>query len=248
MDHDRPGRARQRDVAEWLAALDASLRRLLDTLEPVADEDLSALSLIPPWTRGHVLAHLCRAGDSVIRLLDWARTGIEVPQYPSMAARAADIEAGARRPLAEQRDDLVAGAARLDRCVRALPDAAWSATVRPRTGEPRTPAGILLIRLREVEIHHVDLDLGYSVADIPDEDARWILDDLLDALARQPAPPALTVAATDGALTRSLGAGSPPVSGPPADLLAWLSGRADAAGLALTSADGGPVPPAPRWI
>ncbi|WP_437041749.1 hypothetical protein [Streptomyces sp. enrichment culture] len=54
-------------------------------------------------------------------MLNWARTGVETPRYASMDARAAEIEAGAGRPVA----DLVAGvldsAARFEEAVRAPP-------------------------------------------------------------------------------------------------------------------------------
>src|SRR5256885_15091039 len=58
-------------------------------------------SLLPGWTRGHVLTHVARNGDGLGNLLRWARTGTETPMYASREARRADIEAGAGRSAAE---------------------------------------------------------------------------------------------------------------------------------------------------
>ena len=66
---------------------------------------LGGPSRLPGWTRGPVVCHVARNAEGLVRLLHWARTGIETPMYPSMEARAADIEAGAGRPLDEQLDD-----------------------------------------------------------------------------------------------------------------------------------------------
>jgi maleylpyruvate isomerase len=67
---------------------------------------LGGPSRLPGWTRGHVVCHVARNAEGLVRLLHWARTGIETPMYPSAEARVADIEAGAGRPLDEQLDDV----------------------------------------------------------------------------------------------------------------------------------------------
>lgn len=61
----------------------------------------------------------------------------------------------------------MASAERFNHAVRALPDAAWSQEVRMRTGELRTPGALAPTRLRELEVHHVDLTAGYTFADVP---------------------------------------------------------------------------------
>ncbi|WP_433566255.1 maleylpyruvate isomerase family mycothiol-dependent enzyme [Nocardia sp. CA-151230] len=239
--------------AGWLEPIEESTQRFLATVDTLTDDRISGDSLIPPWTRGHVIAHVCRAGDSLVRLLTWSRTGVETPQYASMAARAAEIEAGAARPVAEQLADVAAGAQRFADAVRLLPAEAWERTVRPRTGEPRTPETLVPMRLRELEIHHADLNAGYSFSDIPESAARWILDDIADALSgRTPDGPALWLRATDSDFRRELrGEGhSAPIgiSGTQADLLGWLSGRIPAAATGLIAAGADTVPPAPIWI
>ncbi|MEU7096981.1 maleylpyruvate isomerase family mycothiol-dependent enzyme [Streptomyces longwoodensis] len=224
----------------------ASTDRFVATVAALDDDQVAGATLVPPWTRGHVVTHVARATDSLCRLLDSARTGVETPQYASMDARAAEIEAGARRPVAELVADVRATAARFERAVRALPPVAWHAEVRMRTGEVRTPATLVPTRLRELEIHHADLAVGYGFRDIPADTARWIVDDITEALARRPGTPPLRLETTDTGLVRVLGRGGPTVRGAQADLLAWLSGRSPGIGLTATGVD--TVPPAPYWI
>ncbi|GAA2504087.1 hypothetical protein GCM10010198_69950 [Nocardia seriolae] len=85
------------------------------------------------------------------------------------------------------------------------PPEAWDRTVRPRTGEPRTPETLIPMGLRELEIHHTDLNAGYTFTDIPQDAARWILDDIADAFSRRtPASPSLLLRATDTDFQRDL--------------------------------------------
>ncbi|MFK0293328.1 maleylpyruvate isomerase family mycothiol-dependent enzyme [Streptomyces sp. NPDC090442] len=232
--------------ADALGSVAAATERFLATVEGLTDADVAGATLVPPWTRGHVITHVARATDSLCRLLTWARTGVETPQYANMAARAAEIEAGARRPVRELLADVTASADRFDHAVRTLPSAAWSYEVRMRTGELRTPAALVPTRLRELEVHHVDLDAGYAFADVPTAAARWIIDDLIAAQRRRADVPPLRIEATDTDLVHVVGSGGPTVTGPQAALLGWLTGRTTGADLATTAP--GPVPPAPYWI
>ncbi|CAL9563770.1 maleylpyruvate isomerase family mycothiol-dependent enzyme [Streptomyces sp. enrichment culture] len=233
---------------EALADMEASTNRFITTVRSLTDEQVRGETLIPPWTRGHVVTHVARATDSLCRLLRSARTGVETPQYASMEARAAEIEAGADRPAGVLVADVLDAAARFDREIRALPPEAWRKEVRLRTGEHRTPAGLILTRVRELEVHHADLAAGYAFADIPGDTARWIIDDIVAALRRRTDVQPLTIESTDTDLTRTLSPGTdegPTVSGPQAALLAWLSGRATPASLTAVPGD---VPPPPTWI
>ncbi|OEJ93882.1 hypothetical protein J116_004750 [Streptomyces thermolilacinus SPC6] len=226
----------------------ASANRFITTVRSLTDEEARGTTLIPPWTRGHVVTHVARATDSLCRLLRSARTGLETPQYASMEARAAEIEAGAHRPVEALVADVLDAEARFDREIRALPPEAWRKEVRMRTGEHRTPAGLILTRIRELEVHHADLAAGYTFAHIPEVTARWIIDDIVAALHRRTDVHPLTIKSTDTALTHTLSPATnegPTVSGPQAALLAWLSGRATPTSLTATPDN---VPPPPTWI
>lgn len=143
--------------------------RLGRTISGLTDGDARRPSLLPGWTVGHVLTHLARNADSHVRLLEAAARGEVADQYAGGdSQRAADIEAGAGRPAAELVADVTEAAARLERTWDATPEEVW------RTGEGRVSTGVWALaelpfrRWREVEIHHVDLDLGYGPADWPD--------------------------------------------------------------------------------
>ena len=173
--------------------------RLGMTITRLTDDDARRPSLLPGWTVGHVLTHLARNADSHVRLLEGAARGEVADQYAGGdAQRAADIEAGAGRPAAELAADVLEAAARLERTWDNTPEEVW------RIGEGRVSSGVWAVaelpfrRWREVEVHHVDLDLGYGPADWPDAYVE-------EELAR-------TVAGLDGGDRRRL--------------LAWLVGRA----------------------
>jgi maleylpyruvate isomerase len=221
--------------------------RLLDTIRGL-DDDVTVPTLLPGWTRGHLLAHLARNADSLVNLLLWARTGIETPQYASMFIRNADIEAGAPRPLAEQLADNEAAANRWLGLAQTMPEQAWAATVRTRQGRPIPATEVIWMRLQEVEIHHVDLAAGYHRADWPSNFVARLLPraaaDLTKAIAAAPDPvPAFEVHTTDTDFTASVGAGSPDhtITGSAPDVLAWLLGRSEGADLS------GALPTLPSW-
>jgi len=134
--------------------------RLLVTAHELDDASVAAPSLLPGWTRAHVLTHIARNADGAVNLLSWARTGVETPQYASWEARVADIEAGAPRPAAELLEDLDAACERFTAAVDGMPAEAWSERVRWTSGAEAPAARVVWSRLREVEIHHVDLGSG----------------------------------------------------------------------------------------
>ncbi|GAA5067954.1 maleylpyruvate isomerase [Thermocatellispora tengchongensis] len=232
------------DVLDALTAeLAAATNRLLATVAGLADSDVTAPSRLPGWTRGHVLAHIARNADSHLNLLTWARTGVETPQYPDHEARAAAIEAGARRPAAEQLADLEESAARFAAAVRGMPAYAWRARVRG-LGPPEHPAWYVLVRrVREVEVHHVDLDAGYDWTDWPEP---FVRRELHDALACWPQAHDTSIGEihAGGRRWTGLGAG-PAVHGAPAEVLAWLTGRAPGTGLKVIP-EGAVAPP--PWL
>ncbi|BDU03596.1 maleylpyruvate isomerase family mycothiol-dependent enzyme [Nocardia sputorum] len=218
--------------------------RLLDTIRGLGESAVAEPSLLPGWTRGHVLAHLARNADSLVNLLLWAHTGVEIPQYASAFLRDADIEAGAPRPLAEQLADNEAAATRFLGLARSLTDDAWRAQVRTRQGRPIPATEVLWMRLQEVEIHHVDLNAAYSPANWPAPFVARILPQAAADLTRLTADtaPSFTIQATDTDYTATIGA-SPThtISGPASSLAAWLLGRTP--GTDLT----GDLPPLPAW-
>jgi maleylpyruvate isomerase len=149
--------------------IDFAIQRLLGTARIIDEADLRAASLLPGWTRAHVLAHLARGADALRNLMIGVRTGQPRPAYASPAAREAGIEESAAQPPAALLDDLAAAAMAFRTVSRQLPDEAWRAEVTGVPGLDPFPAPELLVRwLVEIELHHVDLGAGYTAADWPD--------------------------------------------------------------------------------
>ncbi|MEV6274585.1 maleylpyruvate isomerase family mycothiol-dependent enzyme [Nocardia sp. NPDC051832] len=222
--------------------------RLLEGIRGMSEKEVGEPSLLPGWTRGHVLAHIARNADSLVNLLTWARTGVVTPQYASVSVRDQDIEDGAPRGLAEQLADVDATAAKWLELARTAPEQSWTATVRNRQGGEMPGSFIPWMRLREVEIHHVDLGIGYQPADWPESFVTRLLPeaaiDLTKVAAKSETPTtAFAVSATDTGFTATIGAGEPDrtVSGPANVLLAWLLGRSVGADLS------GQLPVLPAW-
>ncbi|MGW4124234.1 maleylpyruvate isomerase family mycothiol-dependent enzyme [Nocardia sp. NPDC004711] len=212
------------DTAALLDTVAAATERLLPAIAALGDADLVEPSLLPGWTRGHVLAHLSRNADSLVNLLLWARTGIETPQYASQFLREADIEAGAPRPLRDQLEDLTASAERWLDLARVMPADRWPTLVRNRQGGEIPATRIPWMRLLEVEIHHVDLDIGYTPADWPADFAARLLAQSITEV--EPAEgTGFTVTATDSGYTGTVGVPAATITGPTAALAAWLIGR-----------------------
>ena len=154
-----------RDLSDQI---DQATQRLLDTARIITDPDLRVPSMLPGWTRGHVLAHLARNADGMRNVLVGVRTGQDRPAYASAEAREAGIEQDAGRRATEHAADLADSAMALRTVARQLPDAGWQVPVRMLDGTDSFPAVVLLTRrLVEVELHHCDLGTGYGPGDWP---------------------------------------------------------------------------------
>jgi maleylpyruvate isomerase len=233
-------------VDDVLAQLAAATAALTTGISGLTDDEAREPSLLPNWTRGHVLTHLARNAEGGTRLLNWALTGIPSHEYPSVEERAAAIEAGAGRPAAVLIADVRATAEALADVAAKLPPDAWPNLVTWTTGE-RTPADLVVrSRLAEVLIHHVDLDLGFGPASWPAPFVDDMLTITVGALInRSPAPLSARLDASDTGRSFQIGSAADAIQicGTEADLLAWLLGRSD--GTALTSDYPGPLPPVP---
>src|SRR5215472_2829841 len=91
-----------------IARISEADARLLASASKLTDEQMREPSLLPGWSRGHVLTHIARNADGLSNLLTWAKTGTETPQYESWEARNAQIDDGANRPA----DDIIADLSR----------------------------------------------------------------------------------------------------------------------------------------
>jgi maleylpyruvate isomerase len=236
------------DLASTSTEIDRATERLLDTVRAMSDDDVRGPSLLPDWSRGHVLTHIARNSDGLCNLLLGAAEGEERSAYPSREARVADIENGAPRPIKEHLADIEATAARFSEVVAAMPSSAWGFVLAwGSAGQKRPASEVVQARLREVAIHHLDLDAGYTAAEWPPEFAVRILRSALPAFEVRGLLPR-TLIATDidaaNAYVPANGGSDVEVRGPAHGLATWLLGRDSGAGLQVS---GGALPTPPEW-
>ncbi|WP_405545929.1 maleylpyruvate isomerase family mycothiol-dependent enzyme [Streptomyces phaeochromogenes] len=236
------------DHVRDLASVRDATERLLTAVGKLDNGSVAEPSRLPGWSRGHVLAHLARNADALVNVLEGR------PMYVSGEARDADIGRDAPRPLETQLTDLRESAARFQETGAAPAD--WSRTVELRNGVTDSASGVPFRRWIEVELHHVDLGIGYDLEDLPEEFVEREIAFLTDRFAGHPEVPHTRVTdgtrawstgrvSGDGGAEGAEGSGGGPevtVTGPAPTLLGWLAGRRDGSAL---SVDGGPLPALP---
>jgi maleylpyruvate isomerase len=232
------------DVSARIDAVVASSNALQHSLESLTDGQCREPSLLPGWSRGHVLTHLARNADALGNLVHWARTGEETPMYQSREARAAAIEEGAGRSADELRRDLEEAGARLVEDLRTLTDEQWQRPIRwGRLDHDADASRVPALRRTEVEVHHVDLDLDYTVAHWPEDFVEDLLAEAAAEFSMRDGVQGFVLVGNDDEGSWTVGAGGQEITGPPPALLAWLLGRTD--GIGLHSDD--PLPRMEAW-
>lgn len=163
-------------------------------------------SRLPGWSRAHVLAHLVGNATAMAAMFEGYVEGREVTQYGGSEQRRTT---GIEEWQALARTELMAlvqdSGARCLAAYRGMPD--WTGTLQWLSGRWPAARGPIS-RWREIEIHRVDLDLGYDCDDWPEDFVGFHLRRELPRLAdRAPdvQPPEL----------------------PDAQLLGWLLGRGE---------------------
>ena len=178
------------------------------------------------------------------RALEGVREERAVPMYASQEARDGDIEKLSGADPAVLRDRLLA----VD---HGHPRRRGGAPRRPLDGDriERTPGSdrtftagrVGEMRLREVEIHHADLDLAYTWADWPSDFTAL----LLDGRGRiHDGPPLHGVRRRPGPLVGRSARARAHGRGPGAALAWWATGRDPGEGL---TSDDGDVPRMEAW-
>ncbi|WP_246222544.1 maleylpyruvate isomerase family mycothiol-dependent enzyme [Phytoactinopolyspora limicola] len=236
------------DAVESAGPVSAATERLVTTASAFDAEALAAPSLCAGWTRGHVLAHLARNADALTNLLTWARTGVRTPMYPSREEREADINTGAAASPEALLTDLQEASARFTAAVTDLPADRWQREVvtgPAASGRTIPVRRTLWMRLQELEVHHVDLDAGYTVEHWPDMFVGRALTETVRSFSQRDDTPAF-VLVTNGFTTRIGTGGQVTVSGDSRSVLAWLMGRSPGTG--LSTEPNRPLPELPAWL
>lgn len=193
----------------------------VQTVDGLTDSQWREPSLLPGWTRGHVVAHLANHAAGVARALHGLSTGRPATIYDSNEARDAGIDRLAAAPIDTIRERFLATVTEVYDALRHVSAAQEDRTVERTPGSGAIPVPELLaMRWREVEIHHADLDAGFTHHNWSPLFVSYFL-----PLVSHDRAPELDLRA---------------VSGEPADLAWWLAGRGSGEGLTGTLPTLGP--------
>ncbi|GAA4686013.1 maleylpyruvate isomerase family mycothiol-dependent enzyme [Frondihabitans cladoniiphilus] len=217
--------------------------RKLNELSDAAMDDASTLS---GWDRRHVIAHVGLNARALTRLTEWAASGVETPMYDTPDQRLEEIDFAATLPTQALRNLSDHAAIHLNVEWRDLEPEQWSNLVRTAQGRTVPASETVWMRTREVWIHAVDLANGASFDDFPAEFVDAVIADVLAAWGRRREGEGLPAFRLDP-IDREATSGDGPVvlRGRAAQLAAWASGRP---WVGVVTADGSPVPVAPRWF
>lgn len=220
--------------------------KLLERAQAITAVQLAEPSLLPGWSRAHVLAHLDANARAVGRLVARAAgTGTET-MYPSAQARAEEIESLARGDADVLCTGLADSAAALQRAWAELPVRAWAERVS--TASPGKPGGSIPVtetvwlRGREVWIHLVDLNVGFGFEAIPARVLNRFLDDAVRSWIRR-GETGIRLESLEDGQRRGPETAETLLRAPLSALVAWASGRDDSG--VRERNDG--VPAAPPW-
>ncbi|HEY2696478.1 MAG TPA: maleylpyruvate isomerase family mycothiol-dependent enzyme [Pseudonocardiaceae bacterium] len=218
---------------------------LLAAVDNLTDDLLRAPSALPGWTKAHVVGHLARNAEALIRLANWAGTGVETPMYASRDQRAVEIEEAANLSGAVLRSEVATTARALDEAIATLDNGGWRATVRSALGRVVPATEIPWLRIREVWLHAIDLRAGVTVEDLPAGVIDLLLDDTTGILSGKDSCPAVLLTPSDRDRTWQLrGSRGQPASitAPAAELAGWLTGRIPGGTIAAH------LPQLPTWL
>ncbi|MDR1238191.1 MAG: maleylpyruvate isomerase family mycothiol-dependent enzyme [Propionibacteriaceae bacterium] len=177
-------------------------------------------SLLPGWSRAHIATHLARNADDIGWVAVNPRIGLS--QLHSPTSKFTELERGADRPGLSLQIDLDTSAGALARSWVAVTD--WHRPVRILTSQ--YPLSVLpLIRLHEVCVHHLDLEVNASLDQIEPAAGAWLLKWVLHRMESERCSEVSVLSETGVSATIGRGEPKRQVRGTDAQLWAWLSGR-----------------------
>ncbi|MEV0801701.1 maleylpyruvate isomerase family mycothiol-dependent enzyme [Kribbella sp. NPDC050281] len=198
----------------------AQLTALVTDLD---DETARGASVLPGWSRGHVITHIANFSEAMTRQVEEVLRDRLVEFYDGgRPARDAAIDAGANRPAAELESHLSSATTGLLTAFGKLTPDDWQ---RPITHRTSNLAAALNTTWRELLIHTTDLGLAITPADWPPAFCLHLLEFLRP---RTPEDITLILVPTEGPTWQS-GAGEPrTLTGELQALTAWYAGRTPA--------------------
>ncbi|UEL29179.1 maleylpyruvate isomerase family mycothiol-dependent enzyme [Pseudarthrobacter sp. L1SW] len=219
-------------------------------LNELPDAELDGGSLLPGWTRRHVVAHVGYNARAIARLIEWAATGVETPMYSSPEARNHEIEFGGTLSPIALRHLFDHSAVHLNVEWRDLPADAWHHKVKTAQGRTVPAEETVWMRTREVWLHAIDLDNGATFKDIPAPVLERLLGDITGAWHTRGTDAGLLVkvTGTDLVFGDTNAADPTVVTGPLPAVAQWAAGRGSHGVTATGPGAAGGVLTAPKWI
>jgi maleylpyruvate isomerase len=225
-------------------------------LSELTDDELDGGSLLPGWTRRHVVAHVGYNARAIARLAEWAATGVETPMYPSTEVRDHEINFGATLSPIALRNLFDHSAVHLSVEWRDLPDRDWANEVKTVQGRTVPASETVWMRTREVWIHAVDLGNGATFGDIPAPVLERLLRDITGAWKTRGTDAGLLikvtgteVAGTDLTFGDTSATDRTIITGTLPAVVEWATGRGTTGVTAARGNEGlTNVPAAPKWI
>ncbi|QDG93814.1 maleylpyruvate isomerase family mycothiol-dependent enzyme (plasmid) [Rhizobium sp. NIBRBAC000502774] len=187
-------------------------------------DDLSGTSMVPGWTRRHVVAYVGYHARFLARIVDAARRGLHQEELVEPEAQNEDLDFGATLPDHALRYLFKHSAIHLDVEWRDANETHWAQRVEALSGDEVAVSDTPWLRAREIWLRAMDLGAGASVYDVPIPMAWRLLQENAGDLA-QGARYSIKLRPTDHEGEIVVGAGQFEVRGRLHDLLRWASGR-----------------------
>jgi maleylpyruvate isomerase len=191
------------DARVWMVD---GTKLLLEAVAGLDEDDLDAATLLPDWTRKHLVAHVAANAEAIANLVQWAATGVKTPMYASPEERAAGIARGPSMSADELVAWLSTSARLLDEGMDRLTDEQWRRPVVTAQGRTVPASEAPWMRAREVCVHAIDLGTGLTFADLPGGFSEALREDICAKRGLRALPPEVTGA-------------------PLPEVTAWLAGR-----------------------
>jgi maleylpyruvate isomerase len=222
-----------------LSRLGRETDMFMATVESLADDEMTVPSLCEGWSRADVIAHVASSGRALVKLIDWATSGVERPLYASREARSEEIAALAALPREELIREVRESARNFAEQAQRL-SGELAATEVQVSGKTVPATSIVALRIAEVVVHHHDLDTAWTIEEADPDSLLNALEAVVRSLRAKGAPGMTLV--TEERDEWVIGDGGLRVTSDREGLLQWLA-RGDAEHVDFD----GPVPALPTW-
>lgn len=154
------------DGGPVVAAIAGSHRRLVEHLRALTEDELLAPSRLPEWNRLTVVCHLRYGAEAIDRMVRAALADEPALFYPGgrLEQRPGTLLPSPGESPREVVDSFAERCERLDATLAAVPGDGWTVFAREPEGHhdlgPQQVFALAVLRLTEVDVHAVDLDVG----------------------------------------------------------------------------------------